>query len=156
MTLWLIEPNQTRHRLIDRFTPAFYVSGPDARASAPPARGSSRGAGRTRWPAARPSAWICGKQRPRPVLEIEVAHPNEFASWTRWVRQFDSALRLYNSDLMLASLYCWQRGVFPLARVEVEADGEGHSSSRSNAATLNGRSTTTRRRSKSCACASAV
>ena len=30
MTLWLIEPNQTRHRLIDRFTPAFYVSGPDA------------------------------------------------------------------------------------------------------------------------------
>jgi DNA polymerase elongation subunit (family B) len=41
------------------------------------------------------------------------------------VRQFDSSLRLYNSDLMLASLYCWQRGVFPLARVEVEADGEG-------------------------------
>ncbi len=41
------------------------------------------------------------------------------------MRQFDSALRLYNSDLMLASLYCWQRGVFPLARVEVEADGEG-------------------------------
>jgi DNA polymerase-2 len=65
------------------------------------------------------------EQRARPVLEIEVAHPNEFTSWTRWVRQFDSALRLYNSDLMLASLYCWQRGVFPLARVEVEADEEG-------------------------------
>ena len=30
MTLWLIDPNQTRHRLIDRFAPAFYVSGPDA------------------------------------------------------------------------------------------------------------------------------
>ena len=30
MTLWLIGPNQTRHRLIDRFAPAFYVSGPDA------------------------------------------------------------------------------------------------------------------------------
>src|SRR5579863_4915846 len=28
MTLWLIGPNQTRHRLIDRFAPAFYVSGP--------------------------------------------------------------------------------------------------------------------------------
>jgi len=30
MTLWLIGPNQTRHRLIDRFAPVFYVSGPDA------------------------------------------------------------------------------------------------------------------------------
>ena len=122
MTLWLIEPNQTRHRLIDRFAPAFYVSGPDAVLR------------RLRGEAARqPHALACRvtermdlwEQRARPVLEIEVAHPNEFASWTRWVRQFDSALRLYNSDLMLASLYCWQRGVFPLARVAVEADGEG-------------------------------
>ena len=30
MKLWLIEPDQTRHRLIDRFAPVFYVSGPDA------------------------------------------------------------------------------------------------------------------------------
>jgi DNA polymerase-2 len=122
MTLWLIGPNQTRHRMIDRFTPAFYVSGPDAVLR------------RLRGEAARqPHALACRatermdlwEQRPRPVLEIEVAHPNEFASWTRWARQFDQSLRLYNSDLMLASLYCWQRGVFPLARVEVEADGEG-------------------------------
>ena len=122
MTLWLIGPNQTRHRLIDRFTPAFYVSGPDAvlrRLRGEAARQPHALACRA---AERMDLW---EQRARPVLEIEVAHPNEFASWTRWVRQFDSALRLYNSDLMLASLYCWQRGVFPLARVEVEADGEG-------------------------------
>ena len=122
MTLWLIEPNQTRHRLIDRFTPAFYVSGPDAvlrRLREAAARQPHALACRA---AERMDLW---EQRARPVLEIEVAHPNEFTSWTRWVRQFDSALRLYNSDLMLASLYCWQRGVFPLARVEVEADGEG-------------------------------
>jgi DNA polymerase-2 len=122
MTLWLIDPNQTRHQLIDRFAPAFYVSGPDAvlrRLLAAAAR--------------QPHVLACRvtehmdlwEQRARPVLEIEVAHPNEFVSWTRWVRQFDSALWLYNSDLMLASLYCWQRGVFPLAHVEVEADGEG-------------------------------
>jgi DNA polymerase II len=122
MTLWLIGPNQTRHRLIDRFTPAFYVSGPDAvlrRLCAAAARQPHALACRA---TERMDLW---EQRARPVLEIEVAHPNEFASWTRWVRQFDSALRLYNSDLMLASLYCWQRGVFPLARVEVEADEEG-------------------------------
>jgi DNA polymerase-2 len=122
MTLWLIGPNQTRHRLIDHFTPAFYVSGPDAVLH------------RLHEEAARqPHALVCRatermdlwEQRMRPVLEIEVAHPNEFNSWARWVRQFDTSLRLYNSDLMLASLYCWQRGVFPLARVEIEADGEG-------------------------------
>src|SRR5580700_5145996 len=90
MTLWLIEPNQTRHRLIDRFTPAFYVSGPGAVLR------------RLREAAARqPHALACRatermdlwEQRARPVLEIEVAHPNEFVSWTRWVRQFDPALR---------------------------------------------------------------
>src|SRR5665213_177334 len=104
MTLWLMEPNQKRHRLIDRFTPVFYVSGPDAVLH------------RLRGEIARqPHALVCRaaermdlwEQRMRPVLEIEVAHPNEFASWTRWVRQFDISLRLYNSDLMLASLYCW-------------------------------------------------
>jgi DNA polymerase-2 len=122
MKLWLIEPNQTRHQLIDRFAPVFYVSGPDAVLR------------RLREEAARqPHALACKltermdlwARRARPVLEIEVVHPNEYSSWTRWARRFDSSLRLYNSDLMLASLYCWQRGVFPLARVEAEIDGEG-------------------------------
>jgi DNA polymerase-2 len=122
MKLWLIEPNQTRHRLIDRFAPVFYVSGPDAVL------------GHLREEAVRqPHALACRstermdlwERRARPVLEIEVAHPNEYSSWTHWVRRFDRSLRLYNSDLMLASLYCWQRGVFPLARVEAEVDSEG-------------------------------
>ena len=122
MKLWLIEPNQTRHRLIDRFAPVFYVSGPDAVLR------------RLHDEAARqPHALVCRltermdlwEQRARPVLEIEVAHPNEYSSWTRWARYFDRSLRLYNSDLMLASLYCWERGVFPLARVEAEVDHEG-------------------------------
>ena len=133
MTLWLIDPNQTRHRLVDRFAPVFYVSGPDAvlrRLRAAIARQphalACRAAERLDlWePALAPKDGATAGLRP--VLEIEVAHPNEFTSWTRWVRQFDPALRLYNSDLMLASLYCWQHNVFPLARVEAEADGEGH------------------------------
>jgi len=122
MTLWLIDASQARHRLIDPFAPTFYVSGPDAvlrRLLAEAARQPHALACRA---AERMDLW---EQRMRPVLEIEVAHPNEFASWARWARQFDVSLRLYNSDLMLASLYCWQRGVFPLARVEVETDGEG-------------------------------
>jgi len=119
MKLWLIEPNQTRHRLIDRFAPVFYVSGPDGvlrRLREAVARQAHALSSRR---TERMDLWA---QRARPVLEIEVAHPNEYASWTRWVRQFDASLQLYNSDLMLAPLYCWHRGVFPLARVDVEVD----------------------------------
>ena len=122
MKLWLIEANQKRHCLIDDFTPAFYVSGPDDVLR------------RLREAIARqPHALCCRltermdlwEQRAREVLEIEVAHPNEYFSWTRWVRQSDASLRLYNSDLLLASLYCWQRGIFPMALVEAEVDAEG-------------------------------
>ncbi len=123
MKLWLIEPNRAHHLLIDRFAPVFYASGPDAVLR------------RLHEEAARqPHALACRfterldlwEQRARPVLEIEVAHASEYSSWSRWARNFDRSLRLYNSDLMLASVYCWQRGVFPLARVEAEVDGDGH------------------------------
>ena len=54
------------------------------------------------------------------MLEVAVHHPTQFAALARFVHRYDSGLRLYNSDLMLAPMYCWQKGVFPLARVEVE------------------------------------
>jgi hypothetical protein len=87
MKLWLIEPDQTRHLLIDRFAPVFYASGPDAvlgRLRDEAARQPHALACR---PAERMDLW---ERRARPVLEIEVAHPNEYSSWTRWVRRFDS------------------------------------------------------------------
>jgi len=59
------------------------------------------------------------------VLEIAVRDPTQFAALARFVHRCDSSLRLYNSDLMLAPMYCWQKGVFPLAKVEVEDQGPG-------------------------------
>jgi DNA polymerase-2 len=56
------------------------------------------------------------------VLQVFAHHPTLFAPLTRFVRRFDSSLTLYNSDLMLASMYCWEKEIFPLARVEIEAD----------------------------------
>jgi DNA polymerase elongation subunit (family B) len=121
MTLWLIEPNQKRHRLIDRsFTPCFYVHGPEARlrrlALALAARAAVTCA-LTR----RLDIWegeeLC-------VLRVTVHHPTQFGALARFVHRYDSSLRLYNSDLMLASLYCWEKDVFPLARVEVEMSPE--------------------------------
>ncbi len=122
MKLWLIEPNQTRHRLIDRFAPVFYVSGPDTVLRRLREEGARQPHALACRLTERMDLW---ERRARQVMEVEVAHPNEYSLWTRWARRFDSSLRLYNSDLMLASLYCWRRGVFPLARVEAEIDGEG-------------------------------
>ena len=117
MTLWLVEPSGTHRRLIDRrFTPSFYVHGPEARLM-------------------RLAQWLASRRgcacrlveklslfdrRALRVLEARPRRPTGFRGVARSVHRYDSNLRLYNSDLMLAPLYCWERGVFPLARVEVE------------------------------------
>jgi DNA polymerase II len=122
MKLWLIEPNQKRHLLIDRFSPAFYVSGKTEalRRLQNALSGKHRHLGCVL--TERTDIW---ERQSRQVLEILVKFPNEYRAWARWVHRFDSRLRLYNSDLMLASLYCWEKQVFPLARVEIDADEHG-------------------------------
>src|SRR5260370_132724 len=59
------------------------------------------------------------------ALDVSVRCPTDFMGWGRWVHKRDSRLQLYNSDLMVASLYCWEKHIFPLAYVEVETDDEG-------------------------------
>jgi DNA polymerase II len=121
MKLWLIEPNRTRRLLIDPFAPSFYAAGERESLRRLETELAARGRGVVCRFAERTDIW---ERDPIEVLEICVARPSEYASWSRWVHRFDSRLRLYNSDLMLASMYCWERRVFPLARVEIEADGE--------------------------------
>ena len=122
MKLWLIDRSQKRHLLIDRFTPAFYVSGKqeslyrlqkalDAKSALIACRFIERN-----------DLWT---RQPRQVLQISVKHPTEYSFWVRWVHNFDSRLCFYNSDIMLASLYCWDKRVFPLAQVELDADEQG-------------------------------
>ena len=118
--LWLVEPDRKRHRLIDRsFTPCFYVHGPELRLTSLAQVLAARAAvtcaltGKT-------NIWDGGELR---VLEVAVRHPTQFAALVRFVHRYDSSLRLYNSDLMLAPMYCWEKGVFPLAKVEVEEHG---------------------------------
>ena len=122
MTLWLIEDHQKRHRLIDPFSPSFF------------AHGSPASLRRLQDALTRRSPWKCRltertdlwQQTEVQVLEVSVQHPTAFNFWVRWVHRFDpGGLRLYNSDLMLAPLYCWERQVFPLAQVEAEVDEDG-------------------------------
>lgn len=122
MALWLIEANGKRHRLIDRsFRPCFYVQGHETRLS-PLAQALE-----ARFPARcalteRANIW---DGQPLRVLQVAVHHLPLFPALSRFVRRFDASFRLYNSDLMLASVYCWEKGVFPLARVSVEMNDSG-------------------------------
>jgi DNA polymerase-2 len=122
ITLWLIDRNQSHYRLTDTFAPAFYVSGDHERLThlQDVARNQTDEL-RTRF-TERTDLWL---NAPRTVLEVSVLRPTDFLGWGRWVHKLDSRLQLYNSDLMVASLYCWEKRIFPLAFVELEADEEG-------------------------------
>jgi DNA polymerase-2 len=119
MVVWLIEPSQQkRRRLIDSsFRPCFYVQGPEKQL-ARLAEALTARAAVTCALTERQNIW---DRRMLRVLQVAAHHPTLFAPLTRFVRRFDSSLALYDSDLMLAAMYCWEKNVFPLARVEIEA-----------------------------------
>ena len=119
MIVWLIEPGQPkRRRLIDSsFRPCFYVQGPERQLARLGETLTARAAV-TCTLTERQNIW---DRRMLRVLQVSAHHPTLFAPMTRFVRRFDSSLTLYDSDLMLASMYCWEKNVFPLARVDIEA-----------------------------------
>jgi len=121
MKLWLITREKTRHLLIDRFAPSFYASGARASLEKLQSTLSTRARGVSARFTERIDIW---ERDPLDVLEISVDRPSDFSAWARWVHRFDSRLRLYDSDLMLASMYCWHRRIFPLAFVEIDAGEE--------------------------------
>jgi DNA polymerase elongation subunit (family B) len=122
MTLWLIPSggDPRRCRLVDRsFTPCFYVHGPEPRL---------RRLGRVLAARARVTCALTRREdiwegRELLVLRISVHYPTQFAALARFVHRYDAGLQLYNSDLMLAPLYCWEKNLFPLAKVDVEVEG---------------------------------
>ena len=121
MVIWLIESSRKCHRLIDRFRPCFYVEGAEARLSRLAQTLEAR-APVTCTFTEKTSVW---DGRPLRVLEVAVQQPPIFPALARFIRRFDTALKLYNSDLMLASVYCWEKQVFPLAKVAIETDTAG-------------------------------
>lgn len=119
MTLWLIPASGSgkRLKLIDRsFRPSFYVYGPEPRLRHL-ARALAARAPVTCTLTRREDIW---EGRELLVLRIALDHPTQFAALARFVSRFDPGLRLYNSDLMLPPMYCWEKNVFPLAKVEIE------------------------------------
>ena len=122
MVLWLLTSNQTTHKLIDSsFHPAFYVSIEEP-ASQHLVHLLTSQFRLECHPVERIDIW---RAKPIPVLEIAVHNPLCFRSAIGVVQRVNREARLYNSNLMLATLYCWEKGAFPLAHVEVNADDQG-------------------------------
>jgi len=123
MVVWLIEPSQQkRRRLIDRsFRPCFYVQGPESQLARLAEALTARAAVSCAL-TERENIWDRHMLR---VLQVSAHHPTLFAPLARFARRFDSSLALYDSDLMLASMYCWEKNIFPLARVEIEVGASG-------------------------------
>lgn len=122
MTLWVIEPNRKRHRLVDAFSPAFYVHGPEASL-----RHLRRVLEGRRWPITcqfteRTNLWDGSAWK---VLQVSVHQPTIFRSVCRFVQKVNPTRRLFNSDFILATLYCFEKRLFPLAKCSIEADSEG-------------------------------
>ncbi len=109
--------------MIDRsFKPCFYVHGSEAQLRSLAQTLATRAAGRATCALTeRTHIW---DGQPLVILQVTVRFPTQFAALARLVRHSDSSLQLYNSDLMLAPVYCWDKNVFPLAKVDVEI-GEG-------------------------------
>ncbi len=122
MTLWLIDRNQSHYRLTDSFTPVFFVSGTEEGLAHLRDAAEKQATKLRAQLTERIDLWLNAQRK---VLEVSVLVPTEFVGWGRWVHRFDSRLQLYNIDLMVASLYCWGKRIFPLAYVAVEADDEG-------------------------------
>lgn len=121
MALWLLTPNQSTHKLIDpSFRPAFYVH------AQPPAlrRLADLLVARFRITCCATERMNIWSAQPLPVLEVTVHDPLCFHPAVQVAQRALPQAALFNSDLMLAPLYCWEKGLFPLARVEVETDEE--------------------------------
>lgn len=123
MTLWLLTPEQTRHKLTDTsFRPRFYVH------TSEPRRNQLAQLLARRFRVAcqvleRTDIW---QGRALPVLEATVHNVTGFNAVVHFAHRACPQGRFYDSDLMLAPVYCWQKGVFALARVDIEADADGH------------------------------
>jgi DNA polymerase-2 len=119
MVLWLVGPEGNPRRFLDpSFTPCFYVHGPESRLTSLAHALAARAAVRCAL-TEKTNIWDGEELR---VLQVTVRHPTQFVALVRFVHHYDSSLRLYNSDLMLVPMYCWEKGVFPLAKVEVDEE----------------------------------
>lgn len=122
MTLWLIDSQKNRRRLIDRFTPSFYVGGPEATLRQLASRLRAQRAPVVCQLAEQQDLWTGTARR---VLRLTVPGPLHLPPLVRLVARLSPHLELFNCDILPEALYAYERGLFPLARCAVEHTPDG-------------------------------
>ena len=121
MAVWLLSENGVRRRLIDPYTPAFYIAG---------LRTDMARAGRLLSQRHVVHRWRMVQRRELwdaetiPVCEISIVHPPQFGHAVTVLMDALPRLRLYQADVALSQLYFYDRRLFPLCRCEVEAGAD--------------------------------
>jgi DNA polymerase-2 len=121
MAVWILDDGGTRRRLIDPYTPAFYLAGtPADLAGAVRLLTGQRIVHRCRT-VRRRELWTTDEI---PVMEIAIRQPARFQQAVALVMESVPDLRWYHADVALPQLYFYDRGLFPFCRCEVELAGD--------------------------------
>jgi hypothetical protein len=122
MAVWLMDRDCKSCFVQDSFHPSFYIHGPR-----PALHDLCRWIRAARLPvrlrrAERHDLFL---RRELELLEVVVPDPTRWPGVVRSLRRAHPALTFYNCTVPLPQLYFYERGVFPLAQVDVETDGQG-------------------------------
>ncbi|MBI3933570.1 MAG: hypothetical protein HY316_02695 [Acidobacteria bacterium] len=127
MAVWMLGQDGSRVCYFDDgsypggFRPAFYARGPEAALRSLGAELSRRFPRLTATMTELGDLW---SDQQVPVLAVTPPTLAAFPAVVRYVRRAAPFADLFNADLLMEQLYCYERQVFPLALCEWEADGD--------------------------------
>ena len=121
MAVWIIAESGERLRLSDRFYPKIYASGAAADLSRLEEQLMTVDSV-VRWRYVEKCADFMDNRKSR-VLEITVTDHRGIPHVARQLQGFGESIRLRNVDVPDAQSYLYDRGIFPLAFLEVDAQG---------------------------------
>jgi DNA polymerase-2 len=119
MTIWVIDADSRAHCLTDTLCASFFVHGTPRELHIACAFIAAARLPVTMRRAARYDLFRRGEIE---LLEIVVADPARFLDLAQTLKRQFPDLAYYNADISPTQMYFYERGLFPLARVQVETD----------------------------------
>lgn len=120
MTVWMLDDGGSARRFFDPFAPSFYLRLDRRDALRLPAL--VRGLPVTLGSAVKTELFSGREWR---VEEVRVLEPSAFGRCVAALQRFFPHFAFYNSNIPVAQMYLYDRGIFPLARCEFTADAAG-------------------------------
>ena len=121
MAVWLLADDGIRRKLIDPYTPAFYLAGNQTEIARATSLLTQRRIAHRHRIVQRRELWEVDTI---PVCEFSIVHPAQFPQAVRFVMEALPRLPFYQTDVALPQLYFYDRGLFPLCRCVADATGD--------------------------------